>query len=126
MGYTVYEGRLNHLFYMDDLKLYAKNDEQLEGLLHTVKMFSDDINMQFMLDKCAKATFKRGKLTETSSIETDEATSIKEIDQEGSYKYLGMNEGDGILHSVMKEKIRKEYGRRVKLVLKSELNAGNK
>ena len=126
MGYTVYEERLNHLFYMDDLKLYTKNDEELEGLLHTVKMFSDDINMQFGLDKCAKATFKRGKLTETSSIEIDEATSIQEIDQEGTYKYLGINEGDGIQHSVMKEKIRKEYCRRVKLVLKSELNADNK
>ena len=88
MGYTVYEERLNHLFYMDDLKLYAKNDEQLEGLLHNVKMFSDDINMQFGFNKCAKATFKRGKLTETSSIEIDEATSIQEIDQEGTYKYL--------------------------------------
>ena len=68
LGYTVYRERLNHLFYMDDLKLYAKNDGDLEGLLHTVKMFSDDINMQFGLDKCAKATFKRGKLAETSSI----------------------------------------------------------
>ena len=58
MSYTVNEERLNHLFYMDDLKLYAKNDEQLESLLHTVKMFSDDINMQLGLDKCAKATFK--------------------------------------------------------------------
>ena len=48
-----------------------------------MKMFSDDINMQFGLDKCAKATFKRGKLTETS-IEIDEATSIQEIDQEGT------------------------------------------
>ena len=126
MGYTVYEEKLNHLFYMDDLKLYAKNDGQLEGLLNTVKMFSDDIKMQFGLDKCAKATFKRGKLTQTSSIEIDETTSIQELDQEGTYKYLGINEGDGIQHSGMKEKIRKEYYRRVKLVLQSELNAGNK
>ena len=105
MGYTVYEERLNHLFYMDDLKFYAKNDEKLEGLFHTVKMFSDDIDMEFGSDKCAKATLKRGKLKETSSIEINEATSIQEIDQEGTYKYLGINEGDGIQHSVMKEKI---------------------
>ena len=42
------------LFYMDDLKSYATNDEQLESLLHTVKMFRDYIKMQFRLDKCAK------------------------------------------------------------------------
>ena len=126
MGYNVYNERVNHLFYMDDLKLYAKNDEQLEGLLQIVKMFSDDINMQFGLDKCAKATFKRGKLMKTSSIELDKATSIQDIDQEGTYKYLGINEGDGIQHSKMKEKVQKEYYRRVKLALRSELNAGNK
>ena len=46
---------------MDDLKLYACNDFELEGLLKTVKTFSDDIGMEFGLDKCAKETFKRGK-----------------------------------------------------------------
>ena len=44
--------------YVDDLKLYAKNDKELEGLLSRVKQFSDDIGMKFGLDKCAKTTFK--------------------------------------------------------------------
>ena len=46
----------------------AKNDYELEGLLKTVKAFSDDIGITFGLDKCAKATFIRGKLRSTSSI----------------------------------------------------------
>ena len=37
--------KVNHLFYMDYLKMYFKNDEQQEGLLTTVKKFSDDIKM---------------------------------------------------------------------------------
>ena len=37
-----------------------------------------------------------------------------------------MEEGEGLQHHEMKGKIRKEYKRRVKLVLKSELNARNK
>ena len=44
--------------YVDDLKLYTKNDKELEGLLSRVKQFSDDIGMKFGLDKCAKTTFK--------------------------------------------------------------------
>ena len=40
-GYGIYEKPINHLFYMDDVKLYAKNDKELEGLLSTVKQFSD-------------------------------------------------------------------------------------
>ena len=67
---------MNHLFYMDDLKLYSKSDNQLEGLLSTVKTFSDDIKMQFGLEKCAKATFVRGKLTKTSHVKLDDRTTI--------------------------------------------------
>lgn len=37
-----------------------------------------------------------------------------------------MNERDGIQHAAMKEKIRKEYYRRIRFLRKSELNAGNR
>ena len=37
---------------MDDLKLFAKNDQQLQGLLNIVEKFSDDIRMIFRLNKC--------------------------------------------------------------------------
>ena len=111
---------------MDDLKAYAMNDEQLKKLLDIIKIFSDDIKMEFGLDKCTKATVIKGKLTKTSNIVLNQDTAIKELDQEGTYKYLGINEGDGIQHSKRKEKIRKEYYRRTRMVLKSELNAINK
>ena len=55
--------------------------------------------------------------------------SRKEItlkNPQGTYKYLGVNEGDGVHHSQMKEKIRKEYHRSIRMVLKSELNFANK
>lgn len=95
-------------------------------LLDIIKIFSDDIKMEFGLDKYAKATFIKGKLTKTFNIVLNQDTAIQELDQEGTYKYLGINEGVGIQHSKMKEKIRKEYYRRIRMVLKSELNAINK
>ena len=125
-GYKLFHKELNHLIYMDDLKLFAKNDKDLEGLLTTVKQFSNDIGMEFGLDKCAKATFVKGKLIKSSCIILDIETIIKELDPEECYKYLGVNEGDGINHTKMKEKIRKEYYRRVRLVLKTELNSKNR
>ena len=62
-GYQLMGKSIIHLFYMDDLKLFARNDSELTGLLDTVKHFSDDIGMQFGLDKCAKATFQKEKLS---------------------------------------------------------------
>ena len=125
-GYEMKKERFNHLLYMDDLKLYAKNDKQLEGLLAIVKKFSDDIQMQFGLDKCAKAFFKKGKLTKTTNLELDDKSFIQELDPDGAYKYLGIYESNGIKHATMKEKVRKDYYRRIKMVLKSQLNLSNK
>ena len=51
---------------------------------------------------------------------------VQDLDQAETYKYLGMEEGEGVQHHKMKVKIRKEYKRKIKLVLKSELNARNK
>ena len=65
--YKSQNGKLNHLFYMDDLKTFATDDDQQTDLLTIVKTFSDDINMEFGLDKCAKATFKRGRLSKTQT-----------------------------------------------------------
>ena len=107
-------------------KTYAKNDDEQTGLLRTVKSLSDDIGMEFGLDKCAKATFKRGRLAHSSNIVLDVNTVIQDLEQEGTYKYLGVSEGEGIHHSQMKEKIRKEYYRRIRIVFKSELNSANK
>ena len=113
---------------MDDLKLYGRNDQELENLVVITKKFSEDISMKFGLEKCAKVTFHRGKLTKTSDIQLENDKSIKELDFNETYKYLGVHEGGGggIHHSKMKESIRKEYMRRVKLITRTELNAQNK
>ena len=47
---------------MDDLKSYGKNDKELDGILYTVKKFSDDIGMEFGLDKYSKTKFIREDL----------------------------------------------------------------
>ena len=60
-GYKLRGKNINHLFYMDDLKIFASNDGELEGMLKTIKKFSKDIGMEFGLNKCAKASFKKRK-----------------------------------------------------------------
>ena len=59
-------------------------------------------------------------------LKTYKLTTIQQLEQEGTYKYLGVNEGDGIQHAKMKEKIRKKYYRRIRMITKSELNTINR
>ena len=82
--------------------------------------------MEFGLDKCAKASFKRGKKVSAEGIPLNDNQVIQDLDQAETYRYLRMEEGEGVQHPKMKVKISKEYKRRMKLVLKSELNARNK
>ena len=125
-GYQLHDQtKINHLFYVDDPKLYGTSDNQLTGLINTVKNVSDDIKMEFGLDKCTKASFKRGKNVSAEDIPLNDNKVIQDLDQAETYKYLGMEVGEGVQHHKMKVKIWKEYKRRIKLVLNSELNARN-
>jgi hypothetical protein len=117
--------KIPHLLYMDDVKLIAKSVEELRKQVQTVKTFSDDIHMDFGLQKCAKITFKKGKLIQSQNLVIDINREIQELEQGKTYKYLGNEESEGILQQ-MKEILKQEYRRRLRMILKSELNARNK
>ena len=46
---------------MDDIKLLAKNEKEVETLIHTVRIYSWDIGMEFGIEKCAMLVMKSGK-----------------------------------------------------------------
>ena len=118
--------KISHLPYMDDLKLIAKSEEELRKQIQTVKTFSDDIRMDFGLEKCAKITYKKGKLILSQNLVIDINREIQELEQGKKYKYLGIEESEGIQHQQMKEGLKQEYRRRLRMILKSELNARKK
>ena len=62
--------------------------QEQTGLLTIVKGFSDEIQVEVGLDKCSKATFKKGKLTTTENIHVDLNTSIQTLEQESTYKLI--------------------------------------
>ena len=117
--------KLSHLLYMDDLKLYAKNLNEIESLIHTVRIFSDDSGMEFGLDKCATITTKRGKPVEMERATLAEGNEISALEEDGEYKYLGILEADDFKHEKMREIVKKEYFNRLTKLLKSGLNSGN-
>ena len=51
---------------------------------------------------------------------------IKELDPRKAYNYLGIEESFDTQHKNEKEKLKKEYLRRLKLVLGTELGTKNK
>ena len=55
-----------------------------------------------------QVTFTKGKLNCLTAVELIIDTTIRDLDQDETYKYLRIDEGNGIQCTKMKEKIRKE------------------
>ena len=81
--------KINHLLFMDDLKLFVKNEDQIDSLVNTVKIFSEDIKMEFGLPKCGVLIMKRGKVVKNEGISIPDGKMVKNI-EEGGCKYLGI------------------------------------
>ena len=47
---------------MDDLILYGKNETEIDGLLSSVELLSEDICMDFGIKKSGVLVLKRGKV----------------------------------------------------------------
>ena len=115
---------INHLLFMDDIKLFAKNDNEIDSLVHTVRICSSDIGMEMGISKCALVTMKRGKHVKSLGIKLPRDEEIADADSRG-YKYLGILELDSIMSGDMKAKVKETYLTRLKLLLKSKLNSPN-
>ena len=50
--------RLN-IFLMDELKLFGKSEDQIDSLVQTVQLLSEDIRMAFELKKCSMLSSDR-------------------------------------------------------------------
>ena len=80
--------------YMDDIKLFAKNEKDLETLIHAVRIYSQDIGMAFGIEKGAMLVMKSGKRLMTEGIELPNQDRIRTLEENETYKYLGILEAD--------------------------------
>ena len=44
--------KINHLLFMDDLKLHSRSEKGLDSLVPTFRVFSKDIGMEFGIEVC--------------------------------------------------------------------------
>jgi hypothetical protein len=98
----------------------------MKNEIQIVQTISKETNMNFGLEKCARVCLKRGRVQSKMHIGNIFENDIKELDPRKAYKYLSVQENFGIQHKKEKEKLKKEYLRRLTLVLGTELSAKNK
>ena len=72
--------KINHLMYRDDIKLFAKNEKELETVIHAVRIYSQGMGIEFNIEKS------------TEGIELPTQEKIRTLRKKETYKYLGILE----------------------------------
>ena len=74
---------------MDDIKLFAKNEKELENLEHTIRIYSQDLGMEFGIEKWAMLVMKSGKRHLTDGMELPNQDKIKNARRKRNLQILG-------------------------------------
>ena len=117
--------KINHLMYMDDIKLFSKNEKELETLKHAFRIYIQDIGMELGIEKCAKLVMKSSKRHLTDGMELPNQDKFRTLGENETYKYLCILEADTIKQVEVKDKIQKEYRRRTRKQLEKKLSCRN-
>ena len=82
---------------MDDIKLYAATNNQLQELLQLTHTFSRDIKKVFGIEKC-KNYYCKGKV-EMRNFTTEDDDTMEAMNEDDMYRYLGHMQAKQIKHA---------------------------
>ena len=116
--------------YMDDIKLSGKNEKEMENLIQTVRIYIQDIGIEFGIEKYTMLTMSSGKRHMPEGIELPNQVKKNQKIKQNSWKketkkYLGILEADTIKYEEMEEKIRKQYLKRMRKPLETKIHRRN-
>ena len=75
---------------MDNLKIYAKSERDLNALISTVSYFSSDIDMTINVNKSPKLVVMREKVVSSEGYSLVNVGTIPNLNGLDRYKYLGI------------------------------------
>ena len=65
--------------YMDDISLFAKYEKEAETLTHAFRIYSQDIGMEFCIEKYARLAMKSCKWQLTDGMELPNQGKIRTV-----------------------------------------------
>ena len=90
------------------MKLYSGSEKGLYSLVQTARVFSENIGLEFGIEKSAMLVIVKEKIVKSVGIELPDYKIIKSLREGESYKYLGILEADDFLEEKMNLKISKK------------------
>ena len=124
-GYSLGGLNVTHSLYMDDVKGYCSSYVNVKKMVLLIERFSHDIGMSFGLGKCKVVNLKAGKYASLGGVELASGEVVEELKADEVYKFLGVEELDGIRHDAVKAKAWASAKTKLRVLLESQLNSRN-
>ena len=81
----------------------------LNSLIQTVRIFSNDIKMEFAIEKCTILVLKRRKVEKSEGMKLPDNRKMRSLEENKDYKYLGILQADQFKQKEIKEEVGNEY-----------------
>ena len=115
-----------HSLFVDDLKVYQKSPNALKIVNETIVQASHNTGACYGVSKCAEIIFQNGKMVRGEGLQVlEERMKTMNPDENEIYKFLGIEQADGIKTKAVYERVKDEVTKRVKMLTKTELNDAN-
>ena len=116
----------SHIIFMDDFKGFAPNKVAMKKCIETSVEILSSIGLEIGVDKCAVLEVKRGNVIAGDGIELSNEKVIDGMDENSSYKYLGIIELLDPLHEKIKKNMTEKFIDSAEKVWGSKLTGKNK
>ena len=111
---------------MDDLKVYSESALELQESVRKVEEITVALGMELGLRKCATVHMSKGRLQGRGDLTLNSCAEILELDDQSSYRYLGIQQLFRTVMAKTREEITAKYLERTRLVWRNNLDAGSK
>ena len=115
-----------HSLFVDDLKVYQENHNTLKIVNDIIVQASHDTGACYGVSKCAEIVFERGRMVSREGLHVlEERMKTMDPDENEIYKFLGLEQADGIKTKTVFERVKAEVSKRVQFITNTELNDVN-
>ena len=115
-----------HSLFVDNLKVYQESHNALKIVNETIVQASHDTGACYGVSKCAEIIFQNGKMVRGEGLQVlEERMKTMNPDENEVYKFLGIEQADGIKTKAVYKRVKDEVTKRVKMLTKTELNDAN-
>ena len=114
-----------HSLFVDDLKVYQESHEIFKEVNEAIVQATHDTGACYGISQCAEIIFERGKMIKGGLEVLEERMKTMDPGENEIYKFLGIEQADGIKTKRVFERVKEEVKKRVQMQTNTKLNDKN-